>query len=121
MSDAEKIVIDLGSVKVDLSFERGESPTCGNFSQAGEESPKGESAAVRSSFSMGACNYSRSALEKLKLRNERVKINAVGLLNLASDITPALALEVVESINVIGIFQAQNDVKTALLNSGRIA
>jgi hypothetical protein len=116
MSDTEKIIIDLGSVKVDLFFEHGPHPICAHCRHAEMEEP-----VTQSSFGMGAFYINSADLEKYKSRHERVKINAVGLFSLASDISPTLAMEVVESIKVYGIFQAQSDVKSALIQAGRIS
>ena len=114
MSDMEKIIIDLGSIKLDLSFE----PACEHCKCAGVLSQE-EKPSVHSSFGMGAFYINRADLEKYKSRHQRVKINAVGLFRLASDISPALAMEIVESVNVHGIFQAQSNVKNALMQAGR--
>ncbi|MBV6392695.1 MAG: hypothetical protein KPEEDBHJ_01919 [Anaerolineales bacterium] len=40
---------------------------------------------------------------------------------LADDISPALALQAVDSIKVYGAFKAQGDVKEALLQAGRLS
>ncbi|MEW5828538.1 MAG: hypothetical protein AB1846_06570 [Chloroflexota bacterium] len=57
--------------------------------------------------------------EKRKAKGEKVKITVVGVLRLASDITPELAREVVESIRVRGIFEAAQAVKDALADRTR--
>jgi Arc/MetJ-type ribon-helix-helix transcriptional regulator len=69
---------------------------------------------TRNSYVIGVLVFDRSDLEKYKLKGEKVKWTIVGLLHLANDITPELALEVIESIQVRGIFQASAEVKTAL-------
>lgn len=118
MSDTEKIVIDLGSVKIDLMFEGGHYSAA--HYKCADLNPQDEKPSTKSSCGMGAFYIDRAALEKYRSRHERVKINAVGLFRLASDITPALVMEVVESVKVHGIFQAQSDVKNALMQAGRI-
>jgi hypothetical protein len=120
MSDTEKIIIDLGSVKIDLLFEGGHYSTC-EHCKCAEVLPQEEKPSTQSSFGIGAFYINSTDLEKYKSRHERVKINAVGLFSLASDISPTLAMEVVESIKVYGIFQAQSDVKSALMQTGRIS
>ncbi len=120
MSDTEKIIIDLGSVKIDLMFEGGHYSTC-EHCQCVEVLPQEEKPSTQSSFGMGAVYINRADLEKYKSRHERVKINAVGLFRLASDVSPALAMEVLESVKVYGVFQAQNNVKSALMQAGRIS
>jgi hypothetical protein len=123
MSDSETIVIDLGSVRIDLAMERGFHPTGANISHV-ENSLREEKSAraevVKLSFGLGAIHYSRSDLEKYKSKNQRVKVNAVGMFSLSSDVPPALALDVLESVKVLGIFRARQDVNAALTQAGRI-
>jgi len=127
MSNSEKIVIDLGSVRIDLSVESEPFPVCENLNHAEiqlqEEMPALEinQPAARTSFVLGALLYSRSDLERYRSRRERVKVKMAGMFSLARDIPPALALEVVESVKVYGIFHAQTDVKDALTKAGRIS
>jgi hypothetical protein len=113
MRENQKIVIDLGSVCLELSFEDGD------VSKGIEILPTSRPV-VRSSFAFGVMNYSRRDLEKYKARNERVKVNVIGGFRLDSDIPPALALDVMDSIRVIGVFQAMDHVKNALMQSGKI-
>ena len=49
-----------------------------------------------------------------------MKVNVVGVFTLASDISPALAVETIETIKVYGIFQASADVKEALTKAGKV-
>lgn len=116
MLDSNKILIELGSVKIDLSFEPGSATT--KLEEPGGEAKQLE---VRSSFVLGVVGYSRADLEKYKSKNERVKVTAVGMVWLADDISPALALQAVDSIKVYGAFKAQGDVKEALLQAGRLS
>ena len=113
MNKNQKIVIDLGSVRLDLSFEE-EGPL------KVTETLQTSRPVVRSSFALGVMNYSRLDLEKYKSKNERVKVNVIGGFRLDSDISPALALDVMDSIRVIGVFQAMDNVKNALMQSGKI-
>ncbi|MBN8658141.1 MAG: hypothetical protein J0M11_20580 [Anaerolineae bacterium] len=65
-------------------------------------------------------NYSRHDLEKYKSRNERVKVRVIGGFRLDDDISPDLAMDVVDSIRVIGVFEAMDAVKHALTQSGKV-
>ena len=103
MLESPKIVIDLGSVRLDLSFEDEPMP-----------------AVVRSSFAFGVMNYSRRDLENYQARNERIKVRVIGGFRLDDDISPALAVAVMDSLHVVGKFQARDDVKNALMRSGKI-
>lgn len=113
MRENQKIVIDLGSVCLELSFEDADIAK-------GIETLPTSRPVVRSSFAFGVMNYSRRDLEKFKARNERVKVNVIGGFRLDNDISPALALDVMDSIRVLGVFQAMDHVKNALMQSGKI-
>ena len=69
---------------------------------------------TRHSFTIGALVYDKSDFEKRKAKGEKIKLNLIGVLHLASDISPELAREVIESIQVRGIFHASEAVKAAL-------
>lgn len=107
MLESPKIVIDLGSVRLDLSFES-------------EVQPRPIPAVVRSSFVFGLMNYSRQDLENYKACNEKIKVHVIGGFRLDNDVSPALAVAVMDSLHVVGKFQAPDAVKTALLQSGKL-
>lgn len=120
MNKNQKIVIDLGSVRLDLSFEDGDVSKGMETQPTAEETPLTSRPVIKSSFAFGVMNYSRLDLEKCKSKNERVKVHVIGGFRLDSDISPALALDVMDSIRVIGVFQAMDNVKNALMRSGKI-
>jgi len=129
MAETEKITINVGAVdlgKIDLLVEQGHYSNRTDFirsairSQLEKHTLEVQQAVVRSSYVVGAFLYNRADLEKYKARNEQVKVSVVGFFNLANDVSPTLAVEVVESIKVYGIFQARDDVKDALAKAGKI-
>jgi Arc/MetJ-type ribon-helix-helix transcriptional regulator len=129
MTETEKITINVGAVdlgKIDLLVEQGHYSNRTDFirsairSQLEKHTLEVQQAVVRSSYVVGAFLYNRADLEKYKARNEQVKVSVVGFFNLANDVSPTLAVEVVESIKVYGIFQARDDVKDALAKAGKI-
>ncbi len=129
MTETEKITINVGAVdlgKIDLLVEQGHYSNRTDFirsairSQLEKHALEVQQAVVRSSYVVGAFLYNRADLEKYKARNEQVKVSVVGFFNLANDVSPSLAVEVVESIKVYGIFQAREDVKDALAKAGKI-
>jgi hypothetical protein len=69
---------------------------------------------TRHSYVIGVLTYNRADFEKRKQKNEKLNIAIVGLLHLQGDISPELAAEVVESIQVRGIFTASEAVKAAI-------
>jgi Arc/MetJ-type ribon-helix-helix transcriptional regulator len=129
MADTEKITINMNAVelgKIDLLVEQGHYSNRTDFirsairSQLEKHTVEVQQTVVRASYVVGAFSYNRDDLERYKARNEKVKISVVGVCNLASDIPPTLAVEVVDSIKVYGIFQASTDVKEALSKAGKI-
>lgn len=129
MADTEKITINMNAVelgKVDLLVEEGHYSNRTDFirsairAQLEKHAVEVQQTVVRSSYVVGAVFYNREDLEKYKEKKEKVKVNVVGIFTLASDISPALAVEVVETIKVYGIFQANADVKEALIKAEKI-
>ena len=129
MADTEKITINMNAVelgKIDLLVEQGHYSNRTDFirsavrSQLEKHSTEVQQTVVRASYAVGAFSYDRTDLERYKARNEKVKISVVGVCSLASDIPPTLAVEVVESIKVYGIFQASAELKDALAKAGKV-
>jgi hypothetical protein len=54
----------------------------------------------------------------VKASGESLSIKVLGLVTIAEDVPPSLALETIQSITVLGALHADKDVKAAL--SGRI-
>ena len=123
MPDTEKITINMSAVdlgKVDLLVQEGLYSNRTDFirtairNQLDRHNLEIQQSVTRHSFAMGVLGYSRSDLEKWKSKGEKIDLNVIGLLHLADDISPELAREAIESINVRGIFQASEAVKAAL-------
>ncbi|HEY5728851.1 MAG TPA: hypothetical protein VIS72_02285 [Anaerolineales bacterium] len=123
MADTEKITINMSAVdlgKLDLLVQEGLYSNRTDFirtairSQLEKHHLEIQQSVTRNSYVIGVLVFNRKDLEKYKQKGEKVKWTIVGLLNLANDITPELALDVIESIQVRGIFQASNQVKAAL-------
>ena len=123
MADTEKITINMSAVdlgKVDLLVQEGLYSNRTDFirtairSQLDKHNLEIQQSITRNSYVIGVLVYDSSDLEKRKLKGEKIKMTIVGLLHLSDDITPELAREVIESIQVRGIFQASDQVKTAL-------
>ena len=123
MTDTEKITINIGSVdlgRIDLLVEEGFYSNRADFirtairNQLDKQSNAVDSIKSRKSMVIGTQIYAYRDLMKKKDNNEMVNIRVVGMLILADDITPQLALETIESITVHGVFKAPEDVKDAL-------
>jgi metal-responsive CopG/Arc/MetJ family transcriptional regulator len=70
--------------------------------------------ATRKSMAIGVLTHNRADLERTWQAGQQLKISVVGLLILADDISPELALETIASIRVAGVFRASPAVRTAL-------
>jgi len=73
---------------------------------------------TRRTLTVGLQHYSRADLERAVAAGERLQVQVVGLARIADDVTPALAREAIESVTVLGAFQASPEVRKAL--AGRI-
>ena len=123
MAETEKITINMSAVdlgKVDLLVQEGLYSNRTDFirtairAQLDKHNLEIQQSVIRNSYVIGVLFYDSSDLEKYKLKGEKVKMTVVGLLHLANDISPELACDVIESIQVRGIFQASEQVKAAL-------
>ncbi len=123
MPDSEKITINMAAVdlgKIDLLMHEGLYSNRTDFirtairSQLDKHALEIQQIVTRHSSVIGVLVYDRADFEKRLARGEKIKISIVGLLHLANDITPELAREVVESIQVRGVFNASEVVKAAL-------
>jgi Arc/MetJ-type ribon-helix-helix transcriptional regulator len=73
---------------------------------------------VRKELVLGLQHYTRRDLEGLRAAGEALDIRVLGLVSIADDVSPELALETIASLEVLGTFRASPAVKTAL--AGRI-
>jgi Arc/MetJ-type ribon-helix-helix transcriptional regulator len=75
--------------------------------------------AVQGSTGTGHFVIRRESLERSRDRGERQIIDVVGVLEIADDVTPALADAAIESIQIYGVFTAPEDVKHQLADRTR--
>ena len=73
---------------------------------------------ARKATVLGLQHYTRQDLEAVKSAGEKLQINVLGLVSIADDVSPELALETIDSIVVLGAFRARPEIKAAL--AGRI-
>ena len=123
MSDTEKITINMSAVdlgKIDVLVQESLYSNRADFirtairSQLEKHNLEIQQTISRHSYIVGVLIYDKSSFEKHKAKGEKLKLVVVGVLRLSPDITPELALDVVESIQVRGVFQASEAVKAAL-------
>jgi Arc/MetJ-type ribon-helix-helix transcriptional regulator len=127
ITDSEKITINLGVVdlgQIDLLVQEGFYSNRTDLIRTAIRSQLATHAEVlrqtvaRRTLVIGLQDYARRDLEAARDAGQRLRIQALGLVRIADDVTPELAVETIESIAVLGVLQASREVKTAL--AGRI-
>ncbi len=123
MPNTEKITINMSAVdlgKIDLLVQEGLFSNRTDFIRTAirnlldKHNLEIQQSVTRNSYVIGALVYNSIDFEKHRVKGEKIKMTVVGFLHLANDISPELAREVVESIQVRGIFHASDAVKAAL-------
>src|SRR5881628_2704627 len=121
--DSEKVTINLGLVdlgKVDLMVQEGFYSSRTDFirtairNHLAKHEDSLRQAIARKTIALGLMDFTRADLEQAKKAGKRLRIHVVGLACIAEDVTPALALATIESVTVLGAFQASAAVRAAL-------
>ncbi len=123
MPDTEKITINMSAVdlgKVDLLVQEGMYSNRTDFIRTAirnlldKHTLEIQQTVTRHSYGIGLFEYSRKDLEKIKAKGDKIKFTVVGVLEIAPDVPAELAAEVVEAVQIRGMFIASDEVKTAL-------
>lgn len=123
MADSEKITINMSVVdlgQVDLLVEEGFYANRTDFIRTAirnllnSHDSTVRQTVIRRSLVLGSLHYSRKDLEKLQAEGAKTVIKVIGLLSLAPDIPPELAKATIESVQVYGVFRADEIVKDVL-------
>lgn len=123
VADSEKITINLGFVDlghIDLLVRDGFYSNRTDFIRTAIRNQFDRHADVvrqsvsRKTLDLGLQHYSRADLEAVLERGEALRINVLGLVTIASDVTPELARATIASIMVLGALHASPAVKAAL-------
>jgi Arc/MetJ-type ribon-helix-helix transcriptional regulator len=69
---------------------------------------------ARRTLTVGLQHYSRADLERVVATGQRLQVQVVGLARIADDVPPELARAAIESVTVLGAFQASAAVRRAL-------
>lgn len=121
--DSEKVTVNLGLVdlgKVDLMVQEGFYSSRTDFirtairNHLASHEDALRQAVTRKALAMGLMHLSRAELEEVKKSGKRLRISVVGLARIAEDVPVALALATIESVSVLGAFQASPAVRAAL-------
>ncbi|MEX3954578.1 CopG family transcriptional regulator [Trinickia sp. EG282A] len=125
--ETEKITINLGPVdlgQIDLLVEEGFYSNRTDLirtairNQLSRHTQVLHESVSRRALVLGLQHFSRQDLEAAQASGERLNIQVLGLASIADDVPPELALATIESVTVLGAFQASPAVKAAL--AGRI-
>jgi Arc/MetJ-type ribon-helix-helix transcriptional regulator len=127
-SDTEKITINLGYVDlghIDLLVQDGFYSNRTDFirtairNQIDRHADAAKQSVARRSLDLGLRQYSREELEAARAAGQPLAIRVLGLVNIASDVTPELARAAIASVSVLGALQASPAVKAALADRMR--
>jgi len=123
LGDSEKITINLGFVDlghIDLMVREGFYSNRTDFirtairNQIDRHADVVRQSTARKSLDLGLRHYSREDLEAARDAGTRLHIRVLGLASIASDVTPQLARDTIDSVVVLGALHASAAVKAAL-------
>lgn len=126
--DSEKITINLGYVdlgQIDLMVHEGFYSNRTDFirtairNQLERHADVVKQSVARNTLDLGLRHYSRADLEAVRASNQTLHLNVLGLLSVASDVSPELARATISSISVLGALHASAEVKAALADRMR--
>ncbi len=121
--DNEKITINLGFVdlgRIDLLVQEGFYSNRTDFirtairKQLDAQADAVSQSVARHTLELGLRDVSAADLEAVRAAGEQLHIKVVGLVRIASDVSPELALATIGSITVLGALQASPAIKAAL-------
>src|SRR5438552_10252506 len=127
LEKTEKITINLGLVdlgQIDLLVQEGFYTNRTDFVRTAIRNQLTTHADVvkrmvaRKTLVLGMQHYTRHDLEAVRTAGEKLQISVLGLVSIAEDVSPELALATIDSIEVLGAFRASGPVKAVL--AGRI-
>ena len=125
--DTEQITINLGAIdlgQIDLLVQEGFYSNRTDLIRTAirnQLATHGEAlrqTVARRTLVLGLQHFSKRDLEAVRKAGTRLRIQVLGLVRIADDVTPALAAQTIESISVLGALHASAAVKAAL--TGRI-
>ena len=121
--DNEKITINLGYVdlgRIDLLVQEGFFSNRTDFirtairNQLSRQAEEVSRSIERHMLEVGLLELGVTELEAARAAGEMLHVKVVGLVRIASDVTPDLALKTIASLTVLGALQASNQIKAAL-------
>ena len=119
----EKITINMSAVdlgKVDLLVEEGFYSNRTDFirsairHQLDRHEDAVSASVVRREIVIGVLSHDKRGLEKCRAEGKKLQIRTLGVMAIADDVSPELAVATIEAIKLLGIFRAPDAVKAAL-------
>ena len=123
IGETEKLTINLGVVdlgQVDLLVQEGFYSNRTDLirtairNQLSVHADEVKKTVSRRALTVGLQHWTRSDLERVRAAGETLRIQVVGLARIADDVPPVLARATIQSIEVLGAFQASAEVRRAL-------
>jgi Arc/MetJ-type ribon-helix-helix transcriptional regulator len=123
LPDTEKITINVGAIDlghIDLLVQEGFYSNRTDLIRTAIRNQLATHAEVlrqtvaRRTLVLGLQDYSKRDLEAVRKSGTKLRIQALGLVRIAEDVSPGLARDTIESIAVLGALQASAAVKAAL-------
>ena len=120
---SEKITINMGFIdlgQIDLLVSEGFYGNRTDFirtairNQIGTHADAVKQVVARKTLVLGLQHFSAADLETVKAARQTLAIRVLGLATIADDVSPALALATIESLEVLGALHASPAVKAAL-------
>src|SRR6476660_7621441 len=111
----EKITINLGAIdlgQIDLLVQEGFYSNRTDLirtairNQLGTHADEVRRTVARRTLVLGLQEFSKRDLEAARKAGTRLRIHVLGLVRIADDVSPALALQAIESITVLGALHA---------------
>jgi Arc/MetJ-type ribon-helix-helix transcriptional regulator len=121
--DSEKITINLGLIdlgQIDLLVQEGFYSNRTDLirtairNQLVAHAETVRQTVIRKTLVLGLQEFSRSDLERVRKAGSKLRIHVLGLVRIAADVSPALARDTIESVEVLGALHASPAVKAAL-------
>ena len=126
--DSEKITINLGYVdlgQIDLMVTEGFYSNRTDFirtairNQLERHADVVKQTVTRNTLDLGLRHFTRDQLEEVRAAGEQLHVRVLGLLTIASDVSPKLARATIGSLTVLGALHASAEVKAALADRTR--
>jgi Arc/MetJ-type ribon-helix-helix transcriptional regulator len=123
LTELEKITINMGPVdlgQIDLLVREGFYQNRTDFirtairNQLNTHAETVRQTVARKTLVLGLQHYTRHDLEAVRTAGDTLEIKVLGLVSIADDVSPELALETIASMEVLGAFKANPAVKAAL-------